>query len=216
MSEQYALLVEKVEGYKKCLSDNDYPLSYENITIPVGSFVKHLLPKDIAAIRAAYKLKVNYSVNSSCSKDKCGALLYASSDQLYQLKIKHKDLLLAVDLTDRIDMLQKLCWVEYLVVGSEVYTTIDTIPIPVKGVVRFIGELSGVEGIRFGIELLVSAMCVLLFHNLIQKQPSCRKGCNFQEDHCQKDVKSKGAVKNGCDGRLIMTIQVNLVSNPAW
>jgi len=37
---------------------------------------------------------------------------------------------------------------------------------------------------------------------LIQKQPSCKKVCGPQEGHREKDVKSKVAAKNGCDGRL--------------
>jgi len=42
--------------------------------------------------------------------------------------------------------------------------------------------------------------------------------CGPQEGHCEKDVKSRVAAKNGCDGRLIAkiliaTIQVNLVPN---
>jgi len=42
--------------------------------------------------------------------------------------------------------------------------------------------------------------------------------CGPQEGPCEKDVESKVAAKNGCDGRLIakiliMTIQVNLVPN---
>jgi len=36
-----------------------------------------------------------------------------------------------------------------------------------------------------------------------QKQPSCKKVCGPQECHCEKDVKSKVAAKDGCDGRLI-------------
>ena len=42
--------------------------------------------------------------------------------------------------------------------------------------------------------------------------------CGPQEGHCEKNVKSKVAAKNGCDGRLIAkilitTIQVDLVPN---
>jgi len=33
--------------------------------------------------------------------------------------------------------------------------------------------------------------------------PAVKKGCRSQEDHCEKDVKSNVAAKNGCDGRLI-------------
>ena len=52
-----------------------------------------------------------------------------------------------------------------------------------------------------------------------QKQPSCKKkGVASKKARVKKDVKSKVAAKNGCDGRLmakilIMTIQANLVPN---
>ena len=54
-------------------------------------------------------------------------------------------------------------------------------------------------------------ICIKFVHN-IQKQPSCKISV------WPPSVKSKMAAKNGCDGRLIakiliMTIQVNLVSN---
>jgi len=40
--------------------------------------------------------------------------------------------------------------------------------------------------------------------NLIQKQPSCKKKCAaLKKAIVKKDVKSKVAAKNGCDGRLI-------------
>jgi len=56
--------------------------------------------------------------------------------------------------------------------------------------------------------------------NLIQNGPAVKKVCGPQECRCEKDVKSKVAAKNGCDGRLIaknlsMTIQVNLLLNPS-
>jgi len=52
------------------------------------------------------------------------------------------------------------------------------------------------------------------------KQPSCKKVCGPKKAIVKKDLKSRVAVKNGCDGRLmakflIMTIQVNLVPNPS-
>ena len=158
MSKQYAVLVKEVQGHKELevSSDTDYPLSYENIDISAGSLVKRLSPADVLAIRTAYKFKVNYSVYSSSSHDQSGVLLFASSDQLYELTKKQKDLLLAVDLViDRVEVLKKFPWVESLEIGSKVYTTIDTIPVPVKGEIKYIGLLSSVEGIRFGIELIV-------------------------------------------------------------
>ena len=53
------------------------------------------------------------------------------------------------------------------------------------------------------------------------KQPICnKKSAAPKKARTKKDVKSKVAAKNGCDGRLmakilITTIQVNLVPNPS-
>ena len=157
MDEQYALLIKEVQGYKES-EGSDYltPLSYENINVPAGSLVEYLSSAEVSTIKTVYEFEVNYLVYSSGSHVQSGVILLASPDQLYKLTPKQKDFLLAVNyLTDRVEMLRKLQWVENLEIGSEVYTTIDTIPIPVKGVIRYIGELSGVEGIQFGIELIV-------------------------------------------------------------
>ena len=45
-----------------------------------------------------------------------------------------------------------------LMKGSYVYVAIARVPNTVKGVVRYIGELSGEKGTRFGIELMVCSL----------------------------------------------------------
>jgi len=160
MSKQYALLLKDVQGHRE-LEGSDYlsPLTYESIDVPAGSLVEQLSSANVSATRTAYKFEVNYSVYSSSSHLQSSVLLFALPDQLHKLTTNQKDLLLAIEiLTDRVEVLGKLRWVECLVVGSEVYTTIGTIPVPVKGVIRYIGELCGVEGRKFGIELIVRMM----------------------------------------------------------
>ena len=61
-------------------------------------------------------------------------------------------------------------------------------------------------------------MCDFLKGLSNPKQPSCKRSVRPPRNQCccvKKDVKSKVAAKNGCDGRLkakilVMTIQVNL------
>ena len=77
-----------------------------------------------------------------------------------------QDFLLAVKQTHyRMEVLErKLQWVELLTVGSEVYVTIATIPAPVRGIVRYIGKLSGEEGKQFGIEIMVWIIYVYMYY----------------------------------------------------
>ena len=60
------------------------------------------------------------------------------------LTVKQRDLLLAVDsCLDQIELVKKLHWVESLAKDSEVYVTLASIPVPVIGVIRYVGELPG-------------------------------------------------------------------------
>ena len=152
-SSSYGLLLEDVEGHKEQLSDTSCVQSFETVTIPKGSLLETLAPSDVIGFKEIYKFLANYSV---CSFSTPLVVLYASSEQVVKLTVKQRDMFLAVDvLTDRLEVLDKLSWMESLEEGSEVNTSIDTNPVPIKGVIRYIGELSGLNGKRFGVELMV-------------------------------------------------------------
>ena len=77
--------------------------------------------------------------------------------------MKQRDLLLAVDsCLDRIEVLNKLRWIGSLAIGSKVYVTLATIPVPVNGIIRYVGSLSGLDGARFGVELMVRSYCIAI------------------------------------------------------
>ena len=83
--------------------------------------------------------------------------LYCEPADVLQLNDQQFDLLLGVKFPfDRYKALNLLHWVEKLTVGFGVNVAISTIPNPVRGVIRYVGPLPGEEGIKFGIELLVS------------------------------------------------------------
>ena len=152
----YALLLEDIQGHEQHILDTQYAPSFKQVKIPKGSLVENLISSDISAIKQVYKLQASHTVYSSCSQVQSGVLLFASPKQLYQLTVKQRDLLLAVDsCLDRIEVLNKLCWIELLAQESKVYVTLATIPVPVSGIIRYVGDLSGLDGTRFGVELMV-------------------------------------------------------------
>ena len=152
----YALLLEDVQGHKEHFSDTACVPSFEQVEIPKGSLIESLAASDATAIKEVHKFQVNYIVYSSSIHGQSGIFLFASLEQLYKLTMKQRDLLLAVDaLADRVKVFSTLRWIESLGKDSEVATTVDSIPVPIKGVIRYIGELPGLDGTRFGVELMV-------------------------------------------------------------
>ena len=83
--------------------------------------------------------------------------LYCNPEDVLQLNDRQFDLLLGIRHSfDRFKALNILNWVEKLTIGFGVNVVIPTIPNPVRGLIRYVGPLPGEEGIKFGIELLVS------------------------------------------------------------
>ena len=155
----YAVLLENVQGHKHRTLETECTPSFEQLNIPRGSLVESLIPSDISAVKQVYKVQASHAVYSSDSQVQSDVLLFASPKQLFKLTTKQKELLLAVDsCLDRIEVLKKLHWVESLAKGSEVYVTLASIPVPVIGVIRYVGELSGLDGTRFGVELKVKEL----------------------------------------------------------
>jgi len=152
----YALLLEDVKGHMEHFSDTACVPSFEQVDIPKGSLIESLPVSEVTAIKEVHKFQVNYLVYYSSTQVQSSLLLFAPPEQVHKLTMEQRDLLLGVGApTDRIKVVCKLSWIESLGKGSEVYTTIDTVPDLMKGVIRYIGELPGLDGTRFGIELMV-------------------------------------------------------------
>ena len=101
--------------------------------------------------------------NYKCVMDHETVTLYCKPAQVYQLTKSERNLLNGVPRTDeRIEVLRNLDWVGKLHLGSGVYVTIPTIPVPVRGVVSHIGQLKGEVGTKFGIELLVNNILIYI------------------------------------------------------
>ena len=116
------------------------------------SITKQLAPKGtLVEAVSSREIEVNY-------KTILGSSFYLSCKprQVHKITLQQKNLLEGVKhLHDRTEVLQKLNWVQKLQVGSFVFVTVPTIPLPVQGVVRYIGELPGETGTNFGVEFLV-------------------------------------------------------------
>ena len=151
-----ALLLDDVQGHREQILTSEGAPSFELVNILKGSLVERLISSDVSAIKQMYKLQASHAVYSSSSQAQSGVFLFASPKQLYKLTVKQRDLLLAVDnCHDRIEVLNKLRWIESLTEGSKVYVTLATIPVPVNGIIRYAGGLAGLDGTRFGVELMV-------------------------------------------------------------
>ena len=75
-------------------------------------------------------------------------------NQVHQLTFAQKDLLCGIQiLSDRLEAIYKLNWVEKIEIGSSVYVSLAGSP--QKATVQYIGEVNGKIGRRFGLKLMV-------------------------------------------------------------
>jgi len=87
--------------------------------------------------------------------------LFCEPEEVYPLTLQQKGLLFGINLPfDRCRMSKCLQWAENLTVGDGVYVNIRGIPSPIKGIIRYVGNLPEENGTKFGVELLVSC-CVI-------------------------------------------------------
>jgi len=150
----YAVLMKPSRGYKEEGSDEKQQL--KPVAVMKGSLLVYLDPLIVNRIKEKYDRLVNYKVVDGCQQSELFLFVTDHKSSIFDITTLQKDLLLGVKhLHSRIEVLQRLEWVESLKVDSEVYVTINTIPTPVKGVIRYIGGLTGEEGRKFGVELMV-------------------------------------------------------------
>ena len=149
----YGLLLQDIQGFKEDTSFIGDGQQFMSIQILKGSLISRLKTSDITVIKTVYECFVNYKVDT---EPQSNMYLFAGPEYVFPLSGLQRDFMLGVKKhSDRLEMLGKLKWIESLKKGSEVYVTIATIPVPVRGVVRYIGGLPGKDGRKFGIELMV-------------------------------------------------------------
>ena len=150
----YAVLLKSAHGYKQEIIDGADQL--KPIAVHKGSLLVYLDSLIINSIQEKHNRLVNYKLADRCDVQQSEVFLFVAGSILH-INALQRDYLLGVKQTHyRMEVLERLQWVQSLTVGSDVYVTIATIPTPVRGIIQYIGELPGEEGRKFGIELMVS------------------------------------------------------------
>ena len=152
----YALLLEDVKGYHKYsvfVKSDQLEGELTHKIIPKGSLLVRLSKKDANKIQDTYNNTVNYMVYGIHSTE---SYLFVGDHMICSVTNQQRDFLYGIEgLIERLEVYKRLEWIEKLTESSEVYVTIPTVTYPVRGIVRWIGKLSGEHGKKFGIELLV-------------------------------------------------------------
>ena len=153
----YAILLQDANGYKESKSVFTYGSSFSSRHILRGTLLIRLSHKEIKELKQQQTGNIpvfNFKVYGEPT-----IKVYCNAHVVYLLNYKQKELLLAISsVIDRSEAVNKVEWAEKLTEGSTVYVNVSTIPLAVKGVVRYIGWLPGEPGIKFGMELLVCAI----------------------------------------------------------
>ena len=147
----FGILIENVIGYAhvEVLAEDQRITQY---LVTKGTMLTVLSHGEVRITANKFDPPHNYK----CLVGHKSITLYCNPSEVYQLTRSEKDLLNGVTRkSERIEVMHNLDWVGKLYFGSFVYVTIPTIPVPVKGLIYYVGPLKGEVGIKFGIELQV-------------------------------------------------------------
>ena len=140
----YGLLLEDVVGYTK---DG---LFYTEVSISKGSLLQASVAHYTSVGGITYP-QHNYILLADFS-----VTLFCDSDLVHQLTTVQMDLLRGIQsLSDRLEEVQKLSWAESLKIGFSVCVSLPSATSPQKATIRYIGEVNGESGRRFGLKLKV-------------------------------------------------------------
>ena len=127
----------------------------DNINARKGSLLVKLSQEEVRALQKQHRTPGALVSNFKCLEEP-SIKLYCSINDVCPVTERQKDFLLGVaNASDRYEALGKLEWAERLTVGLTVYVNIRTFSTAAKGALRYIGNLPGEYGIKFGIELQV-------------------------------------------------------------
>lgn len=174
----FGILIETVIGYtsEEILIEDQGVTTYQKRAVTKGTLLTVMSHGEAKMTADRFDPPHNYK----CVIEHETVTLYCKPTVIYQLTKSERNLLNGVQKRDeRIEVLHNLDWVGKLHLGSCVYVTIPTIPVPVRGVVSHIGQLKGEVGTKFGIELQV---------------PDCSKHVNIQS-YCYHTFYRKGKEK---------------------
>ena len=153
------ILLEEAKAQKEIDNKRNPPETKSFVTERLcrGSLLVELTDTEARETQQYFDSSLNYKKYSDDS-----VKVYCKPEHVLQLSNEQFDLLVGVkSSSNRYKALDILNWVEKLKIGYGTNLTIPTVPYPVKGIVRYIGSLSGEVGTKFGIELLVSQLYML-------------------------------------------------------
>ena len=159
---RYAILLDSQVGYKDTISWWEGAKTmitgkeYDKIPLLPGLLLESIPYSEVVGLANP---PFNFEVISS---DTNTVRLFCESCNVKELTFHQMQYLQAVKtLVDRITALPKLKWIESLRVGSGALLNMPTaFPHAIKVTVRYVGKVpvKGEQGIKFGIELIVSAL----------------------------------------------------------
>ena len=153
----YGLLLETVDGHKRQegYRAGHVSISFSKQKVPKGTLLIALSHEESRATAGHFKTFHNYKSMADFKITLC-----CNVHQVYQITREQRDVLRGIRrLEDRVKVLNKLDWIDRLNLGSIIYVTIPSVPVPVKGMIHHIGRLNGEVGTMFGVEMLVCSQC---------------------------------------------------------
>ena len=155
----YAVLLKSGRGYREEITTDGSQL--RPVAAHKGTLLICLNSEATTRLQRKFGCHVNYKLADRHDIHQANVFLFDNGSTVFCVTALQRDFLLGVkQMHCRMELLKRLHWVESLKVGSEVYVTIATIPAPVRGIIRYIGGLTGEEGRKFGIEIMV---CILIY-----------------------------------------------------
>ena len=167
--EKFAILLDSAVGYKPSSwkeDTKDWVLGkqFTEKSIIGGTLLEALSEKEILVLASQFEPILNYKVISS------EVSLHCKPKQIRTLNVEEVQYLQAVKSCNcRLEALPKLEWIGSLYIGSGAYLDMPAISNhPVKITILYIGNLPSADylGTWFGVELLVSMLCVLCAYDI--------------------------------------------------